>query len=379
MPKNGPHSQPRLVFWQNMISIHQVPLLRALALRTEVVLVVDHEIEATRRSTGWTVPDTNGITVIVSPGRKQIASLCASPDQSVHLVSGFGAYSCAKRALRALRRRPNHHALIVGVEPWDPRGVKGALRRIVYTFHVKRWQHNLDLLITTGRNAYRQFESIGVPATRLAPFAYFSDAPSVELSPPKRNAAWTFAYVGRLEPLKNVDSAIRALSESQHHDWALDIVGDGTQREQLESLVGELGVSQRVRFHGMLSNHATLARMSSWDVLILPSAYDGWGYVVNEAIVHGLRCIVSDAAGAHDVISASPTLGRVFRSKLGGDLANCISLELRSRRPTNEDRHSVARLAMKRIGADAGADYVLQLCDYALQNRPLMPAAPWEV
>ena len=52
--------------------------------------------------------------------------------------------------------------------------------------------------------------------------------------------------------------------------------------------------------------------LSAADVLVLPSHWDGWGAVINEALCNGARVVCSDFCGAADLVS-DPRFGRVFR------------------------------------------------------------------
>ena len=89
------------------------------------------------------------------------------------------------------------------------------------------------------------------------------------------------------------------------------ILGDGDQlpivREKLLPLLGE-----RLIAPGFV-NQTQLGRyFRAADVFILPSRFDTWGLVVNEAMHYGLPCIVSDRVGCrHDLISPDET-GFVF-------------------------------------------------------------------
>ena len=65
--------------------------------------------------------------------------------------------------------------------------------------------------------------------------------------------------------------------------------------------------------------------MQQADVFILPSVYDGWGAVVNEALQAGCYVICSDAAGASDLIRQEERVGKVFRRGSIKQLAACMT------------------------------------------------------
>lgn len=102
-------------------------------------------------------------------------------------------------------------------------------------------------------------------------------------SPPCR-----ILVAGRLVPTKRVDFAMEVLAR-QKNAWRLDVVGDGSQRADLEARARELNVSKHVRFHGHQSN------LASWyeraDLLLFPSELESLGLVVLEAMSHGVPCV----------------------------------------------------------------------------------------
>ena len=64
--------------------------------------------------------------------------------------------------------------------------------------------------------------------------------------------------------------------------------------------------------------------MQQADIFILPSIYDGWGAVVNEALQAGCYVLVTDACGAADLIKQDERLGQVFHPKDYKALAACM-------------------------------------------------------
>jgi len=51
----------KIVFWQNVLSIHQEALLVALAERVEVWLVYEEELYESRKAMGWIAPKLEGV------------------------------------------------------------------------------------------------------------------------------------------------------------------------------------------------------------------------------------------------------------------------------------------------------------------------------
>lgn len=104
-------------------------------------------------------------------------------------------------------------------------------------------------------------------------------------------------YLGRLIPCKGVDMLLQALARMQFSgSWRLDVVGDGPERERLESLAEELELSERVVFHGNVHNTRVAGFLQNCDVSCLPSVRESGGSGVLEALAAG-RPVIAVAHG----------------------------------------------------------------------------------
>jgi glycosyltransferase involved in cell wall biosynthesis len=113
-------------------------------------------------------------------------------------------------------------------------------------------------------------------------------------------------FIGRLVKIKGVHYLIQAFGQlkQEHRDLTLLIIGDGVYRTNLETMVRAAGIENDVFFlgwfpHPQLTPYALLA-----DVLVLPSCYEAWGLVLNEAMSVGKPVIATDrVGGAYDLIT----------------------------------------------------------------------------
>ena len=94
-------------------------------------------------------------------------------------------------------------------------------------------------------------------------------------------------YVGRLSVEKNLPLLIRALHELPE-DIHLLIVGSGPSRDELEGLVEELGLDERVTFVGYLHDQDLVDHYSCADSFVSPSMFETQGFTVQEAMSCGL-------------------------------------------------------------------------------------------
>jgi glycosyltransferase involved in cell wall biosynthesis len=114
-----------------------------------------------------------------------------------------------------------------------------------------------------------------------------------------------FLFVGGVIPRKGLQYLLEACAILQHQgcdNYTLAIVGDGTQREELENWCQGKGLSDRVQWIGQveynkLGNYFALA-----DVFVLPTLEDTWGMVILEAMALGKAVLSSKWAGASELI-----------------------------------------------------------------------------
>ncbi len=122
-----------------------------------------------------------------------------------------------------------------------------------------------------------------------------------------------FLFVGRLEDVKNVPVLLRAFAnyKKSNPNGALMIVGDGEKMESLREMVGKLAL-QDVYFAGYVVFPGLVAYYKMADVFVLPSGYEPWGLVINEAQAFDLPVVVSSKVGCREDLVISGKNGYIF-------------------------------------------------------------------
>ncbi|MBB3223804.1 glycosyltransferase family 4 protein [Pseudoduganella umbonata] len=102
-----------------------------------------------------------------------------------------------------------------------------------------------------------------------------------------------------LEPIYDNASALRALAlvRERHPDATLVVAGSGPQREQLERLAAELGITQAVTFTGRVDNAAMAALYQNTDVMLNPSLVDNMPNSVLESLACGVPVVSTNVGG----------------------------------------------------------------------------------
>jgi glycosyltransferase involved in cell wall biosynthesis len=192
-----------------------------------------------------------------------------------------------------------------------------------------------------GERSRLHYERLGVPRPRLffapygvetAPFQMV-EADRTKLRGPCRDALgvpdgrFVLLFSGKLSPRKDpavMLHALRALSASLRDQLTLVYLGAGELADELLRLSRE-EPRVDVRIVGFKSQRELSAYYHAADALVLGSRWgETWGLVVNEALHHGLPCLVSDQVGcAPDLVLPGET-GEIFDAGSGGSLARAI-------------------------------------------------------
>jgi glycosyltransferase involved in cell wall biosynthesis len=337
---------------------YQAPLYRALAARGDVEIKVffcwDFGVKETKdpgfgRTIRWDVPlldgydhefvpnlarrpGTNHFFGIVNPtAPARIASF--RPD--VVVVHNYVHFT--ENEVMAAARLFRVPVLLRGESnllPKRPRHVE-ALKRLV----LPPLFRGLGGALAIGALSARYFEFYGVRPERvfIAPYtvdnAFFqsraADARAEarawreELGIPADDLV--ALYAAKLIPVKGCGDLIEAFGQRPRKNTHLVLVGDGPLRGELEALARSTGAN--VHFLGFVNQQRMPAAYALGDVFVLPSRFEPWGLVVNEAMNLGLPIIASDQVGAvPDLVGADngwvfpagrvPSLARVLDEAL---------------------------------------------------------------
>ena len=185
--------------------------------------------------------------------------------------------------------------------------VKGA-KKVLFPLLFKQFSAFLSIG-TLNAELYRHF---GVPdeAIFLAPYCvdndFFSEraaAQTVNARQLRRDLGirdddtvflFTAKFIDRKRPLDLIAAATKNRVDSRSH---VILVGDGAL---MDACRNEIAANKLTNVHlvGFKNQTELPAFYAAADVLVLPSEYETWGLVVNEAMACGLPCIVSDTCGA---------------------------------------------------------------------------------
>jgi glycosyltransferase involved in cell wall biosynthesis len=147
------------------------------------------------------------------------------------------------------------------------------------------------------RSARAVEEAVGLPSGTVR--TIYNGVPDLPVDPlPRRANGPVIGAVGRLSPEKGYDLAIRALSDVP--DATLVLVGDGSERERLETIAQELGLADRVEFAGW--SEEPRRYLPGFDAFVLPSRQEGFPLAVVEAMLASVPVVASDVGSVGEAV-----------------------------------------------------------------------------
>jgi glycosyltransferase involved in cell wall biosynthesis len=235
----------------------------------------------------------------------------------VVVAAGGGIWSSPANIAAFAARRRKGWAFI----PWwgsFPKGQPSAARRLSERW-VRHFVTHSDLCLAYGTRAARELERLGVAPTaiRCVPNAVPHGEPGTDRRRP--NHPVRFLFVGQLIPRKGIAELLDAFL--QLPEGELYVAGDGPLRPLVDQAVDD----GRVTYLGQVDRPALQLLYADSDVLVLPSRYEVWGLVINEALEHGLPVIATESVGAVDDLVVDDVNGYVTRTEDADELRKAMA------------------------------------------------------
>ncbi len=309
---------------------YQVPILRRMAAREDLDLQVafctlrgaeaahDPEFGATVK---WDVPLLDGYPWVHVPNRGSGAENFFGlynwglwkllRDGHFDAVLCYVSYTRATFWIAYFAAKFSGTAFLFGTDTVTLSPLDGKM----WKRHVKRLAWPLlfrlaDQVIVPSSGTRELMRSLGLPDDRitLTPYVVDNDwwlAQSAGVDRAAVRASWgasaddtVILFCAKLQPWKRPSDLLRAFAKTKMERGLLVFAGEGPLRSSLQAEADALGVGARVRFLGFANQTQLPAIYTSADLMVLPSMYDAFGVVVNEAMLCGCPVAASDHVGA---------------------------------------------------------------------------------
>jgi len=334
-------------------------------------------------------PSVNPLTRLPRHGfvEKSMGILDENQDAIHIFLSFWGDKRLLGVLLHALWRR---HKVAVIFEPysttphgyWKDEGwwlshLKVLGRRIAYRM---LWpilllasRGKMPCILAVSPMAEEQLGRVGFPAEVIYPFGYCLERRDVEPAQTVDTDVLRILFSGSLIMRKGLDIAIAAIQQVNTPSVRvlLDIYGPGEISKYLkDDLPG-------IRYKGVYPQGDGQKIISAYDLLLVPSRHEGWGVVVNEALMQGVPVVVSDRVGAKTLLEHSGA-GMLFRNEGVTQLA-CLLLDLSENPQRIAMMKSQCVLVRDLVTPQSGAEYLVQVFKHHFDRVGEKPDSVWSL
>jgi glycosyltransferase involved in cell wall biosynthesis len=211
------------------------------------------------------------------------------------------------------------------------RGRRGRLARALRRAFYRRAFRQADAILAITASAQEELRDIAPEAAgklAIVDNPYITDAMTAAGRQRNGFAHGRLLAVGRLVPQKGYDLLLDALARLKTLDWRLDVLGDGPLLEALQRQARQLGIAERIAFHGFVPDPVPSFRRAH--ALVLSSRWEGQGAVLLEALACGCPVV---AVRSTEAVAEALGGGRYGRLTPPGDaaaLADAIAATLRT-------------------------------------------------
>ena len=165
------------------------------------------------------------------------------------------------------------------------------------------------LVLATSRYSRKRIaEAYGIPPEKIRVVPELIDVEAWEAGLDRQQheagRGRVILSVAHMYPRKRIDTLLSAFRTvaTHHREAELRIVGWGQEYRRLVRLAESLGLSQRVRFLGHVSQEALFHHYKNCEIFCLPSVQEGFGIVFLEAMVAGKPIVAANAAAVPEVV-----------------------------------------------------------------------------
>jgi len=165
------------------------------------------------------------------------------------------------------------------------------LRKIVYK--------KAESFIAYSKSTKEFLQSYGIRPTKIYIGPNTIDIENFKTGKKKKN---TFLYMGRFSPEKNILFMLKAFKQKLNENYKLILIGRGEQKKEIQEFIEKNNLGKNVVIKEFVPYGKIKEYYKNADFLILPSTWEPWGLVINEAIGSGTIPIVSNVCGSSELI-----------------------------------------------------------------------------
>lgn len=306
-----------------------------------------------------------------------IAEIFREHSTDIHLINGFS--SLITKKIKSFIIGGNVEIGFLSERPvlmgnWLEHHIRAIYFSWKYASIRRTFFHSTKVVLPLGMLGVRTFNKYGWPMDRMFPFMY---NPVLKCITPKYYTSHhplRFLYVGRFYyKTKGVDTLMKA-TNYLHGEWELHMVGG--YGKNANEVITWAESHPHVQYLGSWSSPSIVSHLIDYDVVVIPSKYDGWNLLVNEALHAGIGAIATDQTTSHEVIENSEA-GMVVKANNPKALSSAMQYAIDNPKSVIEWKQRATRFCPN-ISTEKVGQYLLDIINFSFnKNIGSRPICPW--
>ena len=372
-----------LHIWMNIPSYYQNDLFKEVSKRVDKFEVIyAHQQDLTRKKQGWNFDlmqnyDTKIICKDLNVS--QLIKYVFQNRKSTHIVNGIWAEKSFFFVILLLNLF-NANFLLYSEAP-VPTKRRSVFKRLLLNFIIKPIS---ELLIYKAKGflavsifAENYFKSLRVKPEKIYRFGYFLNVRKFDFV--KTNPTIIqLIFVGQLIERKGIFTLLKAIENlaKTTQNFHLNILGNGILEEQIKQYIQIYHLENFITLQGVINSENVAQYIQKSDLLILPSIFDGWGIVINEALQSHVPVLISDQCGAKELIKHEQN-GLIFEAQnvesLGKQLLKFLQFSSEEKAKMKSKTIEIS----KKIEISQVVNYLVDCLTHTDNLTLQKPTAPW--
>lgn len=349
----------------------------------EVIYVFNNDFREERKSVNWNDGDFGKAKIIeLYKFENQdliIKSIFNENPHAINIVNGFTSIIASKIEPHILK--PGIKLLMMSERPvtmgnFIERLCRKVFFKIKYRLICNKFIKYTNAFLPLGKTGVNEYLKYGWPENKMYAFMYNPQLKVIDniIYHSDNNPKIRFLYIGRFYyKTKGIDTLMKA-TKYLTGDWSLDLVGGyGKNAKQVISWASN---QSNVRYIGRWNSDEVITNMSKYDVVVVPSKYDGWNLLINESLHAVVGVISTNETVSHEIIQASGA-GIVIKANNKHELANAMQKVIDSPLLINQWKINALNF-VHNIDSSVVGKYFIDIINYTFYNIGNRPICPWQ-
>ncbi|OJU14460.1 MAG: hypothetical protein BGN88_00640 [Clostridiales bacterium 43-6] len=348
----------------------------------KVFYICNNDLKEIRKKAAWDDGNFGHAEVIMlsdsQNAKEKIEEIFKLYPDAIHVIPGFTnkitklihPYIRNSKKVVCFSERPGIYG----------NGIKRFLKRMYiplsYRYYYFKYRNIISAFLPLGVKGVDINMKFGWKKNQMFPYMYDPNNYAMEDACEIKKTEYPIKmlYVGRFsEYTKGTDVLIKAINLIDSPDWTLDLVGG--YGDLKDYTINWANNHSQVSFIGMWPSNEVCTRMKDYDICIIPSKFDGWNLLVNEAIRANIGVIVTDEAVSDELIKASQA-GIVVPANQEVALKQALLRAVETPALIDGWKRNAKEYA-PRISSESVGNYLIDILEFTFYKKEPRPECPW--